>query len=424
MINQVSVNTLKPYPNNARTHSDKQIDQIAKSIEAFGFNNPILVDENGMIIAGHGRLLAAQKIGLSQVPSITLSHLSPAQRQAYILADNKIALNADWSIDKLQSEFQSLLNMDFDVSLTGFSQDEINTFLNPEILNEGLCDPDDVPEIQEEPINKMGDIWILGNHRLRCGDSTYESHVKDLCKDFNLILMITDPPYGVNHNPSWRDEYCIGKRGFSDKHANSKGLVQNDNQVDWHQAYLLFGGDIAYVWHSAKFTHIVINNLIDCGFEPICQIIWSKHHFSFGRGDYHWQHEPCWYAVRKGCNHNWKGDRKQTTLWQIQSLNPIGQTKNEWKEKEEKTGHSTQKPIECMIRPILNNSEINDYIYDPFGGSGTTLVACEKTNRKCFMMEISPHYCDVIIKRWQKFTGKDAILESNGKTFNEISHDS
>ena len=196
-----------------------------------------------------------------------------------------------------------------------------------------------------------------------------DASVVDLCLGVNVpILMVTDPPYGVNHDPSWRDQYCIGKRGFSDKHASSKGLVKNDDKFDWSLTYVLFPGSVVYIWHGGKFSGQVHQHLTNCDFDVINQIIWAKQHFSFGRGDYHWQHESCWYAVKKGCKHNWQGDRKQTTLWQIESLNPIGRTGSE--EKEEKTGHSTQKPIECMAIPLRNNTKEGESVYDPFLGSG------------------------------------------------------
>jgi DNA modification methylase len=218
--------------------------------------------------------------------------------------------------------------------------------------------------------------------------------------------MVTDPPYGVEYDPSWRDgaDLGVGER--------SRGKVQNDDIVDWTDAYTLFEGDVVYVWHAGKFTHIVAKNLEDCGFDIVSQIIWAKQHFALSRGDYHWQHEPCWYGARKGKKHHWRGARDQSTVWEIKNNNSFGNSN-----KEETWGHGTQKPVECMQKPIENNSLANDYVYDPFGGSGTTLIACEKTGRRCLMMELDEKYCDIIIRRWQKFTGKQATLEETGESF-------
>ena len=403
-IIEKNIDDLVEYQNNARTHNDDQVVEIANSIKEFGFNNPILIDENSTIIAGHGRLRAAKKLGINRVPTIQLSSLSDEKKRAYIIADNKIALNAGWDFGLLKLEFENLLESDLDLKLTGFSQDEIDLILNPENINEGLCDPDEVPEIDSLSVNKAGDLWQLGNHFLLCGDSTKSNDVAALFGNHKPTLMVTDPPYGVNYDAKWREkELGVGKR--------SLGKVFNDDKSDWTEAYSLFTGDCAYIWHAGCHSHVVAGNLIDCGFDIISQIIWAKNNFAISRGDYHWKHEPCWYAVRKGKKHNWQGARDQNTLWEIPNI---------YKDDDSKVGHSTQKPIECMLKPIKNNSKCNDYIYDPFGGSGTTLIASEKIGRNCLIIELHPQYCDIIIKRWQKYTGKEAVLLSNGKTFTEI----
>ena len=403
------IDKLIPHTNNARTHNDEQVTQIVDSIKRRGWTNPILVDSTNHIIAGHGRLLAARKLGLTQVPTIDIGSLSDAEKSEYIIADNKIAENAGWDYDMLKLEFNLLVDAGIDPTLTGFSTDEIETIRNPEIITAGLCDENDVPEIAPEPISKPGDIWLLGNHRLMCGDSTMIDQVERLMGGEKVNLMVTDPPYGVNYDPEWRDGANLGVG------ERSRGKVENDDKVDWTDAYNLYTGTVAYVWHAAIYSPEVAQHLRNCDFEIVSQIIWVKQHFALSRGDYHWQHEPCWYVVKKGHKHQWQGARDQATTWNIKNNNSFGNSNPEktW-------GHGTQKPIECMERPILNNSKPNDGVYDPFGGSGTTLIACEKTNRKCFMMEISPQYCDVIIKRWQKFIGKDARLESDNKTFNEL----
>ena len=410
-VMNLSINALIPYANNSRTHSKDQIAKIASSIKEFGFNDPIAIDKSNSIISGHGRLEAAKLLGLLEVPVIHIGHLSKAQQKAYIIAHNRIALDAGWDNDLLQVELQELKDLDFDLLNTGFNDKEFEALLNPEITNKGLKDDDDVPVVDHYPSVVRGDIWILGNHRLRCGDSTNAIDVQELGKEFKPNLMITDPPYGVNYDPEWREESQLGR---GDK---SRGKVENDDRHDWTDTYSLFGGNIAYIWHAGIYAGETASQIKACNFEIVSQIIWVKQHFALSRGDYHWQHEPCWYAVKKGAKHDWQGARDQHTTWEINNNNSFGNAN-----KEKTWGHGTQKPLECMARPILNNSKANDYIYDPFGGSGTTLIACEKHNRKCLMMEISPLYCEVIIKRWQDFTGTKAILESTGQTHEEVAN--
>jgi DNA modification methylase len=409
-ILNIPIEKLIPYINNSRTHTDEQIAQIASSMKEFGFNDPIAIDMLNGVIAGHGRLEAAKLLGYSEVPTIQLGHLTREQQKAYVLAHNKIALNAGWDHTLLKIELQELKDAGFDVSKTGFEDKEIEALINPEVINEGLKDDDAIPTVDHYPVIVRGDNWILGGHRLRCGDSTNPLDVQELCKEFKPNLMVTDPPYGVKYDAEWRDEANLGVG------ERSKGKVENDDRVDWTDAYSLFPGDVCYVWHAGLFAGDVGAHLQNCGFELASQIIWVKQHFALSRGDYHWKHEPCWYAVRKGQKHNWQGARDQSTAWDILNNNAFGGAA-------EKTwGHSTQKPIECMARPIQNNSKPGDYVYDPFGGSGTTMIACEKHNRKCLMMEISPLYCEVIIKRWQDFTGEKAVLETNGLSFEEVAN--
>ncbi len=401
------IEELKNYENNARTHSESQIKEIVESIKNFGFLDPIEIGPDNVIISGHCRLAGAIRAGLTEEPTITHHNLSKKLRKGYILAANRIAQNAGWDAELLKTEFEDLLEEDFDLSLTGFTQDEIDAYLNPEQLFEGLEDEDSVPSASNsEPVTRLGDLWLLGNHRLLCGDSTCTYTVDKLIGDRKPNLMVTDPPYGVEYDPSWRDgaDLGVGER--------SRGKVKNDDIIDWSSVYSLFTGNVGYVWHAGKFTNVVAQNLQDCGFEIVSQIIWVKQHFALSRGDYHWQHEPCWYVVRKGEKHNWQGSRNQSTTWQIKNNNSFGNSS-----KEETWGHGTQKPLECMSRPIENNTKPNAWVYDPFGGSGTTLIACEKLGRKCVMIELDEKYCDVIIKRWEKFTGKKATLESTGEEF-------
>jgi len=401
---KAKVDRLIPCARNSRTHSDAQVAQIAASIKEFGFLNPIIIDGDNGIIAGHGRVLAARKLGLIEVPVVEAAHLSDTQKRAYIIADNKLALNAGWDNELLALELGELGDAGFDLDLTGFELNEINALLAP-VGTEGLTDPDEVPDPPEEPIAKPGDVWILGNHRLMCGDSTDADNVKTLLCGGVPHLMVTDPPYGVEYDPDWRNRK--DRANGKSYGARATGQVLNDDNADWREAWALFPGDVAYVWHAMKTAYDVAGSLIASGFELRAEIVWAKSNLVVGRGHYHPQHESCFYAVRSGGTGNWSGDRKQTTLWQIP------------KPQKSETGHSTQKPVECMKRPIENNSSPGQAVYDPFSGSGTTIIAAEQTGRRCYAMELSPQYVDVAIKRWQDFTGGKAVLESNGVAWNE-----
>lgn len=399
---------LIPYIRNARKHSEEQVATIAGSIKEFDFTNPILVDDSNNVIAGHGRLQAARLLKIEEVPTISLSHLSPIQQRAYVLADNKIALDATWDNDLLKIEIEQLKDENFDMALTGFKNEEMDSLLKTMEVDQEVTEDNFEPKATIQVITKPGDVWIMGNHRLMCGDSTFVDSVDKLMAGKLPVLMVTDPPYGVNYDPKWRDEADLGVG------ERSTGKVDNDDQVDWSAAYSLFTGDVAYVWHAGLFTGEVGKHLQDNNFSLISQIIWVKQHFALSRGDYHWKHEPCWYAVRKGKTHNWQGKRDQATTWDINNNNAFGG------DAEKTWGHGTQKPLECMARPIQNNTEKGQFVYDPFGGSGTTLVACEQLKRNCLMMEINPTYCDMIVRRWQELTGKDAINLHPGLSFNQL----
>ena len=400
-ISTRKVDALIPYARNARTHSAEQIDQIAASIKEFGWTNPVLVDGENGIIAGHGRVLAARKLGQKDVPVIELAHLSEAQRRAYILADNKLALNAGWDDSLLAIELQDLASLDFDVSITGFSEDELDK-LNQEEVSTGLTEEDAIPGFTATPATVLGDVWILGKHRVMCGDSTSADDVGALLAGVEPHLMVTDPPYGVEYDPTWRADAGINKN------QGKMGGVQNDDRADWRDAWALFPGDVAYVWHADKFSPDVAESLRACDFELRSMVIWAKSRLVLSRGHYHYQHEPCWYAVKKGGTGHWSGDRSQTTLWQMNDREDSGH------------GHGTQKPVEAMRRPVVNNSSRGQTVYDPFLGSGTTLIACETTGRTCYGMEIDPRYCDVIVRRWQEHTGKKARHAVTGDTFDDV----
>lgn len=403
-VERRAVASLVPYARNARTHSPDQVDQIAASIREFGWTIPVLVDEEGTLIAGHGRVMAAKKLGISEVPVMVAEGWSEAQRKAYVLADNKLALNAGWDNELLRVELEGLKELDFDISLTGFSGDELVSILADK--TDGLTDPDQTPEPPVEPVSVLGDVWLLGNHRIVCGSSTEVESVDKALNGVKPHLMVTDPPYGVEYDADWRNKAM--RADGSKVGGRAVGKVLNDDKADWREAWALFPGDVAYVWHAGNMAHVVAESLLACELHIRAQVIWAKSQFVIGRGDYHPQHEPCWYAVRKGKTGHYDGGRKQSTLWQID------------KPQKSETGHSTQKPVECMKRPIENNSSPGHAVYEPFSGSGTTIIAAEMTGRCCHAIELNPAYVDVAVTRWQDFTGNEAVLESTGQTFAEV----
>jgi DNA modification methylase len=397
-VERWSLSRLTPYARNARTHSHAQVAQIAASIREWGWTVPVLVDETGSIIAGHGRVLAAQHLALPEVPVMVARGWSEAKRRAYVLADNKLTLNGGWDDDMLRAELADLAGMGADLSLTGFSAEEVQALTAD--TSAGLTDPDAVPEAPAVPVSRLGDVWLLGRHRLASGDCTDPVAVEAALAGVRPHLMVTDPPYGVEYDPSWRNEALDGSK------TARTGKVLNDHRADWTEAWALFPGDVAYVWHGALHAGTVAESLTDCGFEIRTQVIWAKERLVLGRGHYHWQHEPCWYAVRNGAKGHWAGDRKQTTLWSIPS-----------RDQDADTVHGTQKPVACMRRPIENNSSPGQAVYDPFSGSGTTLIAAEMSGRACHAVELSPTYVDVAVLRWQAFTGQEAVLEGSGQSF-------
>jgi DNA modification methylase len=399
-VERLPIGRLIPYARNARTHDEQQVAQIAASIREWGWTNPVLVDEDGTIIAGHGRVLAARKLRIPDVPVMIAAGWSEAQKRAYTIADNKLTLNGGWDQDLLALEFGELEVLGFDLDLVGFSEEERASLAAR--MNEGLTDPDVVPELPQNPVSRPGDLWILGSHRLLCGDSTSSDDAGRLLGSIKPHLIVTDPPYGVNYDPAWRTRAGVN---LNDKKL---GKVANDDRADWREAWALFPGAVAYVWHAGRHTSEVQQSLEHSGFDMRAQIIWAKDRFALSRGHYHWQHEPCWYAVRGTSGAHWSGDRKQSTVWSINAREDDGH------------GHGTQKPVECMRRPIENNSSPGHAVYEPFSGSGTTIIAAEMTGRSCFAIELDPAYVDVAVLRWQAFTGQDAKLEQSALSFVEV----
>jgi len=418
---RVLVSTLKPFSKNSRTHSDEQIDQLVNSINEFGFTNPLLIDSDNTIIAGHCRLLAAKKLGLDDVPCVVLDDLTDIQKRALVIADNKLALNAGWDTTILIKEIQALQDASFDIELTGFGLDEIADLM-PEVLVDGLCDDDEVPDITANPITKLGDIWLLGEHRLKCADSTCLEAVDRLMNGEKADMVFTDPPY----NTGMTSESQKGSGGLWK--GNSGGSTRlshmfNDSYTpeEWQTfmasfmaSYWMLMKDnaVAYICLDWRRNHELIPHIEATGFKRSNIIVWDKMVHGLG-SDYKYTYELI-NVCKKGdikLDTHQGDDREYSDVWHIQRK--MG--KNE--------EHATAKPIELMERAIRHGSKPQQLIVDLFGGSGSTLIACEKTKRKCFMMELSPAYCDVIINRWQKFTGKDAVLLSTGQKHKDLCYE-
>lgn len=391
--------SLAAYARNSRTHTDDQIDKLKASILEYGFTNPILLKDDGKTIgAGHARCRAALALNLASVPTITLLGLTTTLWRSYVIADNQLAITGSgWDFENLRLELEDLMTEGFGVDLLGFNADEFAAIMNP--VSESEADPDAEVDPPDAPVSVLGDVWILGDHRIVCGSSTEAPTVVAALGGSAPHLMVTDPPYGVNYDASWREDAGINKS------TAASGKVLNDDNADWTAAWALFQGDVAYVWHSGSFAGVVGASLEATGFGLRSQIIWVKQHMVMSRCDYHWKHESCWYAVRKGKPGRYVGGRKQTTVWDID------------KPHKSETGHSTQKPIECMKRPIENNSKPGDAVYEPFSGSGTTIIAGEMTGRHIRAIELNPAYVDVAVIRWQKFASGEATLEATGQTF-------
>jgi DNA modification methylase len=400
-IESLSIDTFIPYIRNSRTHSDAQVAQIAASIKEFGFTNPVLIDNDGVIIAGHGRIMAARKLAMTEVPCIRLGHLTKTQIRALVIADNRLAMNAGWDNDMLAQEFKDLMEQGFDVGLTGFSEEEIDALM-PLELEEGLTDPDDAPEAPANPVTVQGDVWVMGNHRLLCGDSTSMNDLAKLCQNQMVDMWLTDPPYNVAYEGCTKEKLTIKNDEMGDDQFR-QFLRDAYTAAD----SVMKAGAVFYIWHADSEGYNFRGAARDANWTVRQCLIWKKSSLVMGRQDYHWKHEPCLYGWKDGAGHLWAADRKQTTILEFDKPTRNGE-------------HPTMKPVALFEYQMLNNTKGGDQILDSFGGSGTTLIAAEKNGRIARIMELDPKYCDVIVTRWQAFTGKHAHLESDGRSFTEV----
>jgi site-specific DNA-methyltransferase (adenine-specific) len=402
-VEQWPIDRLVPYAKNSRTHSDAQVAQIAASIKEWGFTTAVLVDEDGGIIAGHGRLMAARKLNMAEVPVMVAAGWSDAQKRAYVIADNKLALNAGWDNELLALELADIQGLGFDVELTGFSDEEIKDLMPVEIT-EGLTDEDDAPAVQENPVTVLGDVWVMGKHRLLCGDSTSFDDLGKLCENQLVDMWLTDPPYNVAYEGKTKDALKIKNDSMGDDQFR-QFLRDAYTAADT----VMKPGAVFYIWHADIEGYNFRGAAQDAGWKVRQCLIWKKSSMVMGRQDYHWKHEPCLYGWKEGAGHLWAADRKQTTILEFDKPSRNGE-------------HPTMKPVALFEYQLLNNTKGGDIVLDSFGGSGTTLIAAEKNRRVARLMELDPKYCDVIVKRWQDFTGKQAVHLESGKTFAEVSN--
>ena len=406
-IETLPIDALVPYARNARTHSDAQVAQIAASIREFGFTNPVLIDTEGGIVAGHGRVLAAKSLGVGSVPCLRVDWLTEAQRRAYVLADNQLALQAGWDDELLACELRALQAEGFDLALTGFSGDDLADLLfDPPPPQSG---EDDVPNPSATAVSQPGDLWILGAHRLLCGDSCKQEDADRLMDGASAGMAFTDPPYGVDYKDVQESRARAGL-GRVHHEISNDALSDADQTAFWLAAFQRLAAALrpgaAYYVCSPQGGRMMMMMQQMClaGIPQRHEIIWLKNSMVLGRADYHYKHEPILYGWKEGAGHTWYGDRSQTSVWEFNKPH-----KSEL--------HPTMKPVELVERALSNSSKIGDIVLDLFGGSGTTLIAAEKTGRACRMMELDRHYCDVIIRRWQQFTGQRATHAVTGEPF-------
>ena len=387
----VEIEKLKPYKNNARTHSDEQIEKIAKSMKEFGFINPVLVDGDLNVIAGHGRILGAKKLGMKEVPCLFIENLTEEQKRAYIIADNRLAEDAGWDKELLKIELEDLKNMNFDITLTGFELEDFDFSMDETEVIEDEFDE----TVPEEPTSKKGEIYKLGKHFLMCGDSTDINDVEKLMNGVKADMLLTDPPYNVDYE---------GGTGLT---------IQNDNMDDetfreflrvsfFNANSVMKEGAVFYIWHADSEGYNFMGACHDIGWKVRQCLIWCKNTLVMGRQDYHWKHEPCLYGWKEGASHLWASDRKQTTVLEFDRPSVSKE-------------HPTMKPVGLFDYLIKNNTKKDDIVLDLFAGSGTSIIACEQNGRIAYSMELDPKYVDVIISRWEKLTGQQAERIENGK---------
>jgi len=396
---------LIPYARNPRTHTEEQVAQIAASIAEFGFVNPVLVGSDGVIVAGHARVMAARKLGLTDVPVVVLDHLSEAQRRALVIADNRLALDAGWDEEMLRVELEALREDDFNLDLLGFADDEIEALLaEPDEPVAGNTDEDAVPETPETAVTVAGDVWLLGEHRLLCGDATQMEALKRVLVGGLADMTFCDPPYNVNYGATMKDK-LRGKRR----------AIKNDNLGDGFEQFLrdacanilAVTQGAVYICMSSSELHTLYKAFTAAGGHWSTFLIWAKNTFTMGRADYQRQYEPILYGWKEGADHYWCGARDQGDVWFVKK--PVSNDL-----------HPTMKPVELVERAIRNSSKSGDTVLDPFAGSGSTLIACEKAHRRARLIELEPNYCDVIIRRFEEFSGKRAVLEADGRGFAEV----
>lgn len=402
-IEQIAVSSLIAYAGNPRKN-DHAVEAVAAAIKRFGFRVPVLAKSDGSLIDGHLRVKAAKHLGMEEVPAVLCDDLSEADIKALRISINRMAELAEWDAELLNAELEGLAAEGFSIEDLGFDAaalEELGADLGLEEKPELDAEPqiDKAEELRAKWGVEPGQLWELGDHRLLCGDSTKKEDVEKALGGASPMLMVTDPPYGVNYDASWRVEAGVNKPW----QTRAEGKVENDDKADWTETWELFNGSVAYVWHGGLHAKVVAESLQTSDFAIRSQIIWAKPSLVMGRGHYHWQHEPCWYAVRKNETGIWKGDRKQATVWDIANMH-----RTQGSVDDGKTFHSTQKPVECMARPIRNHD--SEFVYEPFSGSGTTIIACEQLGRKRRAIEISPAYVAVALQRWADATGKTPKL--------------
>ena len=404
-LERVDVSALTGFAGNPRTHSDTQVEQIAASIREFGWTNPILIDAEGTIIAGHGRLAAATRLGLTEVPVIRLGHLSDAQRKALVIADNQLALNAGWDNSALSQLIQDLNVEAFDLDLLGFNSEDLERYLAGLEVEQGAeAEEGGLPEVPVVPTTRPGDLWILGEHRLLCGDATVVTDVERLMGGQLADLAVTDPPYNVDYaNAAKNKTISKDRRILNDALGDGFYQFLYDTCVN----LLLLTKGACYICMSSSELHTLQKAFTEAGGKWSTFIIWAKNTFTLGRADYQRQYEPILYGWKQGADHFWCGARDQGDVWFVDKprVNDL---------------HPTMKPIELIERAIRNSSKSRDIVLDPFGGSGTTLIAAERTGRSARLMELDPKYADVIVERWQNLSGRAAVLDGEDRTYEDL----